>query len=179
MTREGWRGGRWTAGTGWTGAVLGCLLLTAHEDIRRRFSLYSAMIYPSPLRSWHLLRGSEGENCDSSLDWRRSLSPVSKRGQGQSWRGSPEKLAVCAFSHDSPESRTKAGRLLRWNPTYASCPAAVSSSGGTGPGLLTWLRCNYSDAQPLTATAALPVDQSGPFLARRACGCEKYRVYAI
>lgn len=103
-----------------------------------------------------------------------------KRGQGcQSWQGSQEKLAVCVFSHDSPVNRTKAGRLLRWNPTYASCAASVSSSCETSPGLLTWLLCNYSDTQPLTITATLPVDQSEPFLARRACGCEKYRVYAI
>lgn len=175
VTRKGWRGERWTAGTD---AILGCLLLTIYDNINCPFSLYFTVIYPSPLGNWPLLRDQKWKTATWAWPEKEPFTCL-KRGKGQSWQGSQKKLAVFVFSCDSPVTRTKAGRLLRWNPTYASCTAAVSSSSGTSPGPLTWLLCNYSDTQPLTITAMLPVDQSKPFLARRACGCEKYRVYAI
>lgn len=101
------------------------------------------MIDCSPFGNWPLLP-SAMENCDLSLT-RDGAFHLSWRGiRVKVDEGSREKLAVCMFSRDRPVDGTKVGCLVRCNPTYGGCPAAVSSSSGTSPGLLTWLLCNYS-----------------------------------
>lgn len=54
---------------------------------------------------------------------------------GKGSQGSQEKSALCMFSHDRLVNGTKAACPLRWNLTYESCTAAVSSSYGMSPGL--------------------------------------------
>lgn len=129
---------------------------------------------PHRFRKLTLAEGvSSGKLWLESDHW-RNLSPVSKRGQGQSWQVSQEKLACLHVLTwlNCLVNRTKVG----WIPTYEGFTASVFSSCGMSPGLPTWLLCSYSDTQPLTVIA---FDQNEAFLARNECGCETYRVYSI
>lgn len=146
---------------------LGCLFLTTHRSINCPFSLLFYCDLPFTYRELTPAHGIRNGKLRLRRHWRRSLFISVKSGQGQSWQGSQEKLAVCIFSHVRPVHRTQTGCLLRWSYSILLFPLPVGLALACSQRLL----CNYCDTQPLTITATLPVDQSNPFLARGVCRC--------
>ena len=172
VTRKGFEGGRWTAGRKWTDSILSCFC----QFMR---TLITPPPPPPPSLAHFVFHG------DLSVPFRESTpaqgirnglflwleqAPFTclKKGIGvkvdEGVKGEISRLGVLTWQARWTQQRraVSCGETL---PMWAA-PLPFPPPAGPAPAPLRWLLCNYSDAQPLTISAVLPVDQSRPFLAR-------------